>query len=65
MFKNHLLNIYIYNDLTLNDIQWLLCHKTKPKQTKHDTTPVKKTNKEEEEEEEESHLGKQWSILKT
>ena len=50
--------------MTLNDIQWLLCHKTKPKQTKHDTTPVKKTNKEEEEEEE-SHLGKQWSILKT
>ena len=34
MFRNHLFDIYIYmykNDLALNNLQWLICHKTKPR----------------------------------
>ena len=35
MFRNQIFNIYICKkDLALNNLQWLICHKTKPNQTK-------------------------------
>ena len=31
--KSYIFNIYIYEeDLALNNLQWLVCHKTKPNQ---------------------------------
>ena len=35
MFTNHMYLIYMYKeDVALNNLQWLICHKTKPNQTK-------------------------------
>ena len=35
VFTNHMYSIYMYKkDLTLNNQHSLICHKTKPKQTK-------------------------------
>ena len=34
MFTNHIYLIYMYKeDLALNNLQWLICHKTRPNQT--------------------------------
>ena len=34
-FTNHIYLIYMYKlDLALNNLEWLICHKTKPNQTK-------------------------------
>ena len=31
--KSYILNIYMYkNDLAVNNLQWLICHKTQPNQ---------------------------------
>ena len=31
--SNHIYSIYMYKeDLALNNLQWLICHKTKPNQ---------------------------------
>ncbi len=32
--NTYILNIYEKEDLVLNNLQWLICHKTKPNQTK-------------------------------
>ena len=41
VFRNHILNIYMYKtDLTLNDVQWLICYKNQPT-----NQPNKQTNK--------------------
>ena len=33
MFTNHIYLIYMYKeDLALNNLQWLICHKTQPNQ---------------------------------
>ena len=35
VYTNHIYLIYMYNeDLALNNLQWLICHKTKPNETK-------------------------------
>ena len=35
MFTNHIHSIYMYKqDLALNNLQWLICHKTQPNQIK-------------------------------
>ena len=35
MLTNHMYLIYMYKlDLALNNLQWLICHKTRPNQTK-------------------------------
>ena len=31
LFTNHIFNIHVKRDLVLNNQQWLICHKTKPK----------------------------------
>ena len=33
-FTNHLIYMYKQDDLTSNNEQWLICHKTKPNQTR-------------------------------
>ena len=41
MFTNHIYLIYMYKeDLALYDLQWLICHETKPNQAS-DFKPVK------------------------
>ena len=33
VYRNHIYLIYMYKeDLVLNNLQWLICHKTQPKQ---------------------------------
>ena len=35
MFTNHIYSIYVFKqDLEFNNLKWLICHKTKPNQTK-------------------------------
>ena len=39
VFRNHIFNTYIYkNDITLNNLYCLICHKTQPNQTKSNQT---------------------------
>ena len=33
VFINHIFTVYVKQDLALNNQQWLICHKTKAKQT--------------------------------
>ena len=40
MFTNHIFNIY----LALNNLQWLVCHKTQPTFMINDTVLEKKAN---------------------
>ena len=47
MFTNHIYLIYINKlDLALNNLQWFICHKTKPNRsnTAHLTETVEYTN---------------------